>query len=54
MKLDLVAVLAILNELLRRVANSLAQIHQTTGGLVEKERLNGTGVRINSVGNAGA
>jgi len=47
MKLDLVAVLATLNELLRQVSGSLPKIHQATGGPLQKESLNGTGVRAN-------
>ena len=54
MKLDLVAVLATLNELLRRISTSLPKIREATGGLLQKEGMNGTGVGVNSVGNAGA
>lgn len=50
MKLDLVAVLATLNELLRQISGSLPKIHQATGGLLQKESLNGTAVRVNGLG----
>jgi hypothetical protein len=52
MKLNLVAVLATLNELLRQVSSSLPKIHQAANGLLQKEGLNGTGVRVNDLGKA--
>jgi hypothetical protein len=52
MKLDLVAVLATLNALLRQVSGSLPQIHQAASGLLQKESLNGTAVRVNGLGKA--
>ncbi len=37
MKFDLVAALATLNELLRRVSTSLPKIREATSGLLQKE-----------------
>jgi len=54
MKLDLVAVLATLNALLRQVSGSLPKIHQAAGGLLQKESPNGTRVGANGLTKAGA
>jgi len=54
MKLDLVAVLATLNELLRQVSGSLPRIRQATAGPLQKESVNGTGVKANGLAKAGA
>ena len=53
MKLDLVAVLATLNELLRQVSGSLPRIRQATAGPLQKESVNGTGVKANGLAKAG-
>ena len=52
MKFNLVAVLATLNALLRQVSGSLPKIHQAVGGLLQKDSLNGTGVRVNGLDKA--
>ena len=52
MKFNLVAVLATLNALLRQVSSSLPKIHQAVGGLLQKDSLNGTGVRVNGLDKA--
>ena len=54
MKLDLVAVLATLNELLRRVSTSLPKIREATGGLLQKDSPNGAGVGANGLDKASA
>jgi hypothetical protein len=54
MKLNLVAVLATLNELLRQVSGSLPKIHQATGGPLRKESQNGSGVKDKGLAKAGA
>ena len=53
MKLDLVTVLATLNVLLRQVSGSLPKIQQAASGPLQKESLNGTGVRANGLARAG-
>lgn len=52
MRLDLVAVLATLNALLRQVSVSLPKIHQAASGLLQKEGQNGTGARVSGLGKA--
>lgn len=54
MKLDLVAVLATLNELLRQVSGSLPKSHQATGGSLQNESQNGAGVKDKGLAKAGA
>jgi len=46
-KIDLVAVLATLNELLRRVSTSLPKIREATGGLLQKENPNRDSAKTN-------
>jgi len=53
MKLDLVAVLATLNELLRRVSTSLPKIREATGGLLQKEYPNRDSAKANGLAKAG-
>ena len=54
MKLDLVAVLATLNALLRQVSTSLPKIREATGGLLQKDSPNGAGVGANGLDKASA
>jgi hypothetical protein len=51
-KLDLVAVLATLNELLRRVSTSLPKIREATGGLLQKENPNRDSAKTNGLAKA--
>jgi hypothetical protein len=53
MKLDLVAALATLNELLRRVSTSLPKIREATGGLLQKENPNRDSAKANGLAKAG-
>ena len=53
MKLDLVAVLATLNALLRQVSTSLPKIREATGGLLQKESPNRDSVKANGLAKAG-
>ena len=52
-KLDLVAVLATLNELLRRVSTSLPKIREATGGLLQKENPIRDSAKANGLAKAG-
>ncbi|HXK29929.1 MAG TPA: hypothetical protein VJ646_16920 [Candidatus Binatia bacterium] len=53
MKFDLVAALATLNELLRRVSTSLPKIREATRGQLQKKNTIGTGVGANGLAKAG-
>ena len=53
MKLDLVAVLATLNALLRQVSGSLPKIREATGGLLQKENPNRDSAKANGLAKAG-
>jgi len=52
-KIDLVTVLATLNELLRRVSTSLPKIREATGGLLQKESPNRDSAKANGLAKAG-
>jgi len=53
MKFDLVAALATLNELLRRVSTSLPKIREATGGLLQKENPIRDSAKANGLAKAG-
>jgi len=52
-KIDLVTVLATLNELLRRVSTSLPKIREATSGLLRKESPNRDKAKANGLAKAG-
>jgi len=54
MKFDLVAALATLNELLRRVSTSSPKIRGATGGLLQKENPIRDSAKANGLAKAGA
>jgi hypothetical protein len=52
-KIDLVAVLATLNTLLRQVSTSLPKIREATGSLLQKENPNRDSAKANGLAKAG-